>query len=109
MAGEIGHVRLSAHGPVGYGKSGSAEGFCSGNGIAQIGRTLAMEKLQMGELLPYCRSASELDGINAKLLAEYAAKGDETAIKAYRISGENLGPDYVLPQIMSEPHLANDR
>lgn len=91
MAGEIGHVRLSAHGPVGYGKSGSAEGFCSGNGIAQIGRTLAMEKLQMGELLPYCKNVSELDGINAKLLAEYADKGDETAIKAYRTSGEMLG------------------
>ena len=91
MAGEIGHVRLSAHGPVGYGKSGSAEGFCSGNGIAQIGRTLAMEKLQMGELLPYCKNVSELDGINAKLLAEYADKDDETALKAYRTSGEMLG------------------
>ena len=29
MAGEVGHVRLSEHGPVGYGKAGSFEGFCS--------------------------------------------------------------------------------
>lgn len=35
MAGEIGHVRLRKTGPIGYGKPGSAEGFCSGGGIAQ--------------------------------------------------------------------------
>lgn len=32
MAGELGHIRLEAHGPVGYGKAGSFEGFCSGGG-----------------------------------------------------------------------------
>ena len=36
-AGEVGHVRLDDDGPVGYGKSGSFEGFCSGGGIAQLG------------------------------------------------------------------------
>ncbi len=36
MAGEIGHVRAHADGPVGYGKAGSFEGFCSGSGIAQL-------------------------------------------------------------------------
>ena len=91
MAGEVGHIRLSEHGPVGYGKSGSFEGFCSGGGIAQIGRTLAMEQLQMGKSLPYCSSISELDGINAKILAEYADKGDEVALNVYRICGEMLG------------------
>ena len=91
MAGEVGHIRLSEYGPVGYGKNGSSEGFCSGNGIAQIGRILAMEKLQMGQVLPYCNSFSELDSINAKLLAEYAYKGDDTALSTYRISGEMLG------------------
>lgn len=30
MAGEVGHIRLSEFGPVGYGKTGSFEGFCSG-------------------------------------------------------------------------------
>ena len=34
MAGEVGHIRLAEDGPVGYGKPGSAEGFCSGGGIA---------------------------------------------------------------------------
>ena len=36
MAGEIGHVRAEKDGPVGYGKRGSFEGFCSGGGIAQL-------------------------------------------------------------------------
>ena len=35
MAGEVGHVRLADDGPLGYGKHGSAEGFCSGGGIAR--------------------------------------------------------------------------
>ena len=34
MAGEVGHIRLEKDGPVGYGKEGSFEGFCSGGGIA---------------------------------------------------------------------------
>ncbi|MEG0911825.1 MAG: ROK family protein, partial [Ruthenibacterium sp.] len=39
MAGEAGHIRLAAQGPVGYGKSGSFEGFCSGSGLRQMGET----------------------------------------------------------------------
>ena len=91
MAGEIGHVRMNAHGPVGYGKQGSFEGFCSGGGIAQIGKTLAFERLQQGDPVPYCSSVSDLDKITAKLLAEKAREGDEGAKEAYRISGEMLG------------------
>ncbi len=34
-AGEIGHVRLTPEGPVGYHKAGSAEGWVSGGGMAQ--------------------------------------------------------------------------
>ena len=91
MAGEIGHMRIEKFGPVGYGKSGSFEGFCSGGGIAQIGQMLIREKLQMGECLPYCKNLKELDGITAKILAEYAYQGDETALETYRICGEMLG------------------
>ena len=52
---------------------------------------LALQKLQAGKTLPYCNSVDELDGINAKVLAEYAEKGDETALRAYAISSEKLG------------------
>ena len=35
LGGEVGHLRLSDDGPVGFGKAGSFEGFCSGGGIAR--------------------------------------------------------------------------
>ena len=82
---------MPAHGPVGYGKAGSFEGFCSGGGIAQLGKTLALEVLQTGKTLPYCKTKAELDGISAKLLAEYANQNEPIALEVFRICGEKLG------------------
>ena len=48
MAGELGHWRMSSHGPVGYGKTGSLEGFCSGGGIAQLIAQKLLELRQRG-------------------------------------------------------------
>lgn len=90
-AGEIGHVRLCDYGPVGYGKAGSAEGFCSGGGIARIGRMMAEEKLQRGSSVSYCKSADELEYISAKSIAQYANAGNADAMEVYRLSGEKLG------------------
>ncbi len=48
-AGEIGHIRLAPDGPVGYNKAGSAEGFCSGAGIARLAVIRAKEQgLEIG-------------------------------------------------------------
>ncbi|MBQ4145397.1 MAG: ROK family protein [Clostridia bacterium] len=91
MAGECGHIRLSEYGPVGFGKAGSFEGFCSGGGIAQLGKLLAQEKLQVGETVGYCKSYDELETITAKSVAEAADAGDKTAIRVYEICGEKLG------------------
>jgi len=91
MAGEAGHIRLSEFGPVGYGKAGSFEGFCSGNGIAQLGVSYATEKLQMGENVSYCKGFSELGNITAKTIAEYANRGEADAIEVFRTCGEMLG------------------
>ena len=91
MAGEIGHIRISDNGPVGYGKSGSFEGFCSGNGIAQIAKICASEKLQMGKTVSYCNSPDELDKITAKSVAECAENGFDDAKHVYEICGKNLG------------------
>ena len=91
MAGEAGHIRLNAFGPVGYGKAGSFEGFCSGGGIAQLGRMYAQEKLQMGKSVSYCNSISELDSITAKTIAECAYKGEQDAIEIYETCGKMLG------------------
>ncbi len=91
MAGEAGHIRISDYGPVGYGKAGSFEGFCSGNGIAALGRMLATEKLQLGKPVSYCKSMTERSYITAKSIAECAYAGNEDACEVYRICGEKLG------------------
>jgi glucokinase len=90
-AGEVGHIRLDDFGPVGYGKAGSFEGFCSGGGIAQLARIKAMEKIQMGEKVSFCRSLEELPLVTAKLVAEAADRGDFVAIEVYNICGRYLG------------------
>ncbi len=90
-AGEVGHIRLGKNGPVGFGKQGSFEGFCSGNGLAQLGRTKALELLQAGRTASFCDSFDALDKIDAKRIAEYADKGYEDAIEVYRSCGEQLG------------------
>lgn len=91
MAGEVGHIRLSEAGPVGYGKIGSLEGFCSGGGIAQIARSKVLEKLQMGEKQNLCQEISDLDILDAKRVAEAADAGDVLAKEIYAQSGEYLG------------------
>ncbi len=67
MAGEIGHVRYMPEGPLGYGKAGSYEGFCSGGGIAQLA------------------------GISARETVLLAEKGDAGAEAVLRLSGQALG------------------
>ena len=90
-AGEVGHIRLEAFGPVGYGKSGSFEGFCSGGGIAQSGFTKALERVQAGECPSYFRKGMTAEDVTARSVAEAAEKGDEAALEVYRMCGEYLG------------------
>ncbi len=90
-AGEVGHIRLSDFGPVGYGKSGSFEGFCSGGGIAQLARTMVTEKLQIGQKVSFCPSQAELETITAQSVAEAALAGDPLAREIYAISGRYMG------------------
>jgi glucokinase len=40
LAGEVGHIRLAPDGPVGFGKAGSWEGFCSGAGMLQLAKQM---------------------------------------------------------------------
>lgn len=91
MAGEVGHIRLSDFGPVGYGKKGSFEGFCSGGGLAQLGTMMAEEKWQMGKTVSYCKNRADANLITAKAIAECAAKGHEDAKEIFRICGQKLG------------------
>ena len=89
-AGELGHIRLEEYGPVGYGKAGSFEGFCSGGGIRQLAQSLARERLQMGGSVSWC-PGGDLDKITAKTVALAAREGDPLACEIYRISAMQLG------------------
>ena len=90
-AGEVGHIRLAEEGPIGYGKAGSFEGFCSGGGIAELGRMAARAALARGESLFGCKNEKQIENINTKMLAELAKSGDADAIAIFNESGKRLG------------------
>ncbi|MHA9736411.1 ROK family protein [Robinsoniella peoriensis] len=86
MAGEVGHVRLSEFGPVGFGKCGAFEGFGSGGGIAHLAELKVMELTQRGKKHPL----TEL-GITAKNVFGLAKEGDELCREICDTAGEYLG------------------
>lgn len=88
MAGEIGHVRLTVDGPVGYHKAGSAEGWVSGGGLAQWATTELKSARKSGE-----RSILfDLDHqITARDVGLAAEKGDTLARSIVTQCGEKLG------------------
>ena len=90
-AGEVGHLRLEPSGPIGYGKKGSFEGFCSGGGIAQIGYNMALEAQKNGKAPAYYNDGDTLADVTAAKIAKAAREGDETAIEVYKCSGSYLG------------------
>ena len=90
-AGEVGHIRLAENGPVGYGKPGSFEGFCSGGGIAKLGVEAARRAFADGKLIFGLSSEGDIDRLTTKKLAELAKSGDADAIAIFKKSGEMLG------------------
>ncbi|MBP5466765.1 MAG: ROK family protein [Clostridia bacterium] len=79
-AGEVGHIRLKDEGPIGFNKAGSAEGFCSGNGIKQLAQILAREK---GLVID--------ENITTKDIFERAGKGDEFYLSVIKESATMFG------------------
>jgi len=91
MAGEVGHIRLAEWGPVGYGKLGSFEGFCSGGGIAQLARRLVEAEHQMGRRPALCPDAAGLDALTAEAVGAAARAGEPLALQVYTIVARRLG------------------
>jgi glucokinase len=91
MAGEVGHIRLENIGPVGYGKAGSFEGFCSGGGIAQLAQLKVKEKLQMGQPVSFCKNMQDIELLTAQVVADAAWKGDPLAKEIYNLCGTYFG------------------
>lgn len=91
LGGEVGHVRLEKDGPVGFGKAGSFEGFCSGGGIEQLAKSIIAEHLNNNQKVEFCPSFTEIDQIDTKRVAIAAQTGDPVANEIIRISAEYLG------------------
>ena len=86
MAGEAGHIRLERFGPVGYGKMGSFEGFCSGGGIANLAKGRLTELAQQGIAHPL-----QLEEATALRVFELARAGDAACLDICRTVGEHFG------------------
>jgi glucokinase len=91
LGGEVGHIRLAKDGPVGFGKAGSFEGYCSGGGIAQLARSVVAEKLDSGQKVGFCPTTDLIAGIDTKLVAQAAVAGDPVAGEIIRTAAEYLG------------------
>ncbi|MGC2400628.1 MAG: ROK family protein [Acidobacteriaceae bacterium] len=88
-AGEIGHVRLSRTGPVGYHKAGSIEGWSSGGGIAQLAVSMLAKAEERGHVSVL--HAQLARGLTARDIGLAAHAGDAVARSILRTSGERLG------------------
>lgn len=85
-AGEIGHVRLSTEGPVGYNKAGSFEGWCSGGGLGRYAQAEARKRSGKVAFNP-----GRIEDISARHVAEAAEAGDQLARDVLAESGRRLG------------------
>lgn len=90
-AGEVGHIRLAEAGPVGYGKSGSFEGFCSGGGIKNLAVLTAREYLAEGKTSTLFASEEDICNLDAKTVADAMYNGDAFAKEVYTKCAEYLG------------------
>jgi glucokinase len=91
LGGEVGHIRMAEDGPVGFGKAGSFEGFCSGGGIAQLAKSMISAQLKSGEKVGFCPSEALIRDITARTVFEAALSGDPLAIEIVDISASYLG------------------
>jgi glucokinase len=89
-AGEIGHVRLTRTGPVGFHKDGSAEGWASGGGMALAAKDAIRKALSKGETtLLASHDGPEL--LTARDIWNAAQSGDAVALRIVRSTGKRLG------------------
>ena len=87
LAGEVGHLRLHADGPVGFGKRGSVEGYLSGPGIAQLAASEALAFAQRGE----ATVLNDGEAFTAERVCALAAAGDRAAVAVTDRVGQELG------------------
>ncbi len=90
MAGEIGHVRLTRTGPVGYNKAGSVEGWASGGGIAQVAQAMLKSARKRGHRSLLLDLQKERN-VTARDVGIAASQGDAVARSIVTAAGKKLG------------------
>tara|TARA_A100000171_G_C2139977_1_gene154275 strand:+ start:6744 stop:8474 length:1731 start_codon:yes stop_codon:yes gene_type:complete len=93
FAGEIGRIRLSAHGPAGYGEHGTAEGFLGRPGIARLARD---EVDRLKQLPAHCSDSAlnrldQDDALDEESTLDAAINGDSAAKRVAENVGKRLG------------------
>ncbi|MGC1400376.1 ROK family protein, partial [Candidatus Binatus sp.] len=88
LAGEIGHVRLTRGGPIGYHKRGSVEGWASGGGMAQVAMRAVADARKRGRSTTLRAHRGTL---TARDVCAAAKHGDVVAMRIVRTTGERLG------------------
>lgn len=89
-AGEVGHILMKNRGPVGYGRAGTAEGFCSGGGIGRLAVIVCREAEKKGLITRLTLEEKEGE-VPAKRIAELAREGDVLAKKTFAESAKVFG------------------
>jgi glucokinase len=91
QAGEIGHVRLTPSGPVGYNKAGSVEGWASGAGVAQVAAQDVAAAIERGESTLLASQFRSNGVLTAKDVADALVLGDPLAERIIGNTGSRLG------------------
>ncbi len=74
VAGEIGHIRIAESGPICYGKSGSLEGYGSGNGLGKLAQLMYSELWNSRVSVVELSEAHKAGSVEAKKVFETAAR-----------------------------------
>lgn len=89
LAGEVGHLRISADGPEGYGKAGSFEGYCSGPGLVRLAQARINSVPRSARNLLSAAGGGEK--MTARHITELALAGDSFCQNVVAESGMYFG------------------
>jgi glucokinase len=91
LAGEVGHIRLTRTGPVGHNKAGSAEGWASGGGMAQVATQAVSRAARHKQKTALTKLLQAGKALTARDVGLAAQKGDRVALRVLQATGRRLG------------------
>jgi glucokinase len=91
LAGEVGHIRLSRTGPVGHNKAGSAEGWASGGGMAQLAAQAVARAAKNRQKTVLTKLLQAGKALAARDVGLAAQQGDRVALGILQSTGRRLG------------------